>query len=196
MFEKNARQKYNYIFEKRFNNKTNVSTTKDNAEFFTDYINRIFEEYKIIIKSKKNNNDNSYIKREKIRLESNIKNLDKQKLDFTHIMSFMTIIISILIFGINQMFVSSSDCVKFYVESALKLQKKVENIKKIDNVFKNWSYNNIYLIERIIIFVIISLGVIVIIIEVRSFYTNKKNIILTTFNRMCLKVLNEFYDEF
>lgn len=193
--ERDKRKKYNDIFEKRFNKETGLSTTKEDPEFFTDYVNKIFDEYKHIITKKRNSNDNDYMKREKIRLEANLKNLETQKFDFSYTLPFITILSTLLTFGIGQSLSFFSDDIKFSIQNVLKTITDTNTIKKFNNVFKDWSYNVGDLVIVYSIVLIVVFGSAIIAMTVISNRKKQKNDRLIAFNRMCLEVLNEFKDE-
>lgn len=193
--EKDKREKYNDIFEKRFKKNTDLSTTKEEPEFFTDYVNKILDGYKDIITEKRNNNDNNYIKREKIRLEANLKNLERKSFDNQNMISLITIFITVSIFGISYLFNNILDSVKFKIETAIKNLTNQSYIEKFAKIFADTSNG----VRKLALVGSIALIVIVFIYIFMQDFINRnnreKNDIDITFNRMCLEVLNNFEDE-
>lgn len=184
-------KKLDYIFEKRFNKKTNISLKKNANDYCHELLKCIEKEYRLINEEHKNNGDNEYIIREKINVEAFIKNLEGENFAPKYIGILISSIIPISIFMISKPSENFINSFKFSIESRLKNVSDVMLTDSISKIFDNYTNEMSRLILHHSISLIVLIGFGLLAFEIIENYFKSKLSKQIIFNKMCLDILNK-----
>lgn len=191
IFETREKKIYKNLFEDKFKEEIELSVKKEKGEFYTEYLKGIEERYKSIILKKGNNGDTDYLEREKIIVETNIKNLERWDFSYSSVTAIISAIVVLVTFGIGKIVDGLSNNLKFSFENALKTTADIKTKQQIQNNFNDLSnyISNLVLNSTVIMIITIAISIIFI-----DLWSNKKRGDCNrkiSFYRMCLNVLDK-----
>ncbi|MEW9097238.1 MAG: hypothetical protein AB2417_19370 [Clostridiaceae bacterium] len=191
------KNKYMKLFEKRFKSKVNISIEKNDEDFYIDFIHEIREEYKKIIKLRKNNGDNDYIIKEKIRLEANLRILDRSGSNEIYTTLIFSSMLPIVIFGIGKLIDNTNDSTKFIVEKKLASVPNLNSIdmNKVVDEFSNYSTAIHDIVMNFTIGSIVYIAIAIIIVKIINMKVNNIHNRNIAFNKMCLEAIKDIEKE-
>lgn len=186
-----VKNKYKKLFEKKFQKEVNLSVEKLDDEFYTEYLKEIEKEYRKRILEKNNNSDTEYLVREKIIIDTNIKNLENSDFSYTSVTAIASSIIVLFTFGIGEILDNVTNSVKSSIDNTLKSITNPKIIKQLNSNFTNYSNNISDLVLNTMVAMIILIAIAITFADQISAYKRKDCNRKIAFNRMCLSILNK-----